>query len=81
MIMKVRKITPQLAANLMGKAPSFVYIGLQRGLLPIGTALKKGEGRTAKYSYYISPKLFMAYTGYTEEEIIAAAEAGGFVCV
>lgn len=43
--MKVRKITPLLAANLMGKAPSFVYIGLQRGLLPIGTALKKRRGQ------------------------------------
>lgn len=79
--MKVRKITPLLAANLMGKTPSFVYIGLQRKLLPFGTALKKGEGRTAKYSYYISPKLFMAYTGFTEEDIIAAAEESGYCCV
>lgn len=79
--MKVRKITPQLAANLMGKTPSFVYIGLQRKLLPFGTALKKSEGRATKYSYYISPKLFMAYTGFTEEDIIAAAEETGYCCV
>lgn len=74
--MKVRKITPLLAANLMGKAPSFVYIGLQRGLLPIGTALKKGEGRTAKYSYYISPKLFMAYTGYIRGRNYSGGRSG-----
>ena len=79
--MKIRKITPLLAANLMGKTPSFVYIGLQRKLLPFGTALKKGEGRTAKCNMSISPKLFMAYTGFTEEDIIAAAEENGYCCV
>ena len=78
--MKVRKICPQLAASMMGKAPSFVYIGLQRGLLPIGTALKKGEGRGGKYTYYISPKLFMSYTGFSEDEILEAAEKSGFCC-
>jgi hypothetical protein len=78
--MKVKKITPQLAASMMGKTPSFVYIGLQRGILPFGTAIKKNEGRAAKYSYYISPKLFMSYTGYTEEEILDAAKEGGFAC-
>ncbi len=79
--MKVRKITPLLAASMMGKTPSFVYIGMQRGKLPIGTAVKKSEGRGAKYSYYISPKLFMAYTGYTEEDIIAAAQEQGVCCL
>lgn len=78
--MKLKRITPQLAAALMGKTPSFVYIGLQRGILPFGTAIKKHEGRAAKYSYYISPKLFMAYTGYTEKEILDAAREGGFAC-
>ena len=79
--MELRKIPPVLAAEMMGKAPSFVYIGLQRKLLPFGTALKKGEGRTAKYSYYISPKLFMEYTGFSAAEIIAAAEEKGYCCV
>jgi hypothetical protein len=79
--MKVRKITPLLAASMMGKTPSFVYIGMQRGKLPIGTAVKKEEGRGTKYSYYISPKLFMAYTGFSEQDIIEAAEEKGFCCV
>lgn len=79
--MKVRKITPLLAANLMGKTPSFVYIGLQRGILPFGTALKKSEGRASKYSYYISPKQFMDYTGFSEEDILSAAAKTGYCCV
>lgn len=74
----IRKIVPQLAAEMMGKKPAFVRVGLQRGLLPFGTAIKNGEGRTARYSYYISPKLFMEYTGFSEKQIIEAAEAGGY---
>lgn len=46
-------------ARLMGKSEQFVRIGLQRGLLPIGTAIKTGT----KYSYYISPKLLEEYIG------------------
>jgi hypothetical protein len=46
-------------AKLMGKSEQFVRIGLQRGLLPIGTAIKNGS----KYSYYISPKLLEEYIG------------------
>lgn len=48
------------AARLMDKAPQFVRIGLQRGLLPFGTAIKNPGGR---YSYYISPEKFEEYTG------------------
>lgn len=74
----IKKIVPQLAARMMGKKPSFIYIGLQREILPFGHAVKMGEGRTAKYSYYISPRLFMEYTGFSEADIVAAAEAGGY---
>jgi hypothetical protein len=79
--MMIRRIQPQLAAIMMGKTPQFVRVGLQRGRLPFGTAVKRGGGRTARYSYYISPAQFMSYTGYTEEDVLAAAEKGGFsVC-
>ena len=75
----IRKVVPQLAAAMMGKDPQFVRIGLQRGLLPFGKAIETGSnGRVKRYSYYISPKQFMDYTGFTEADIIAAAEAGGF---
>jgi hypothetical protein len=79
--MMIRRIQPQLAAAMMGKTPQFVRVGLQRGRLPFGTALKQKEGRFSKYSYYISPAKFLDYTGYTEEDVLAAAEKGGFsVC-
>lgn len=52
------------AAKLMNKTEQFIRIGLQRGLLPIGTAVKNPGG---KYSYYISPELFEKYTGIKVE--------------
>lgn len=54
-------------AKLMNKSEMFVRIGLQRGLLPIGTAIKT----SSKYSYHISPKLLGDYLGINlnEEEI------------
>lgn len=47
------------AAKLMNKSQQFVRIGLQRGLLPFGTAIKKN----GKYNYYISREKFEEYTG------------------
>jgi hypothetical protein len=75
----IKKIPVALAARMMGKKPTFIYIGLQRQILPFGHAVKMGDGRTAKFSYYISPRLFIDYTGFSEDDIVEAAEAGGFV--
>lgn len=47
------------AAELMGKSQQFVRLGLQRGILPIGNAVKL----SSIWTYYISPKLFEQYTG------------------
>lgn len=47
------------AAALMGVSEQFVRVGLQRGLLPIGTAVKL----SSKWTYYISPKLLGEYIG------------------
>lgn len=56
------RITVAEAAKRMGKAPQFVRLCLQRGLLPIGLATKTSKsGRN--YNYYISPKLFYEYIG------------------
>lgn len=52
-----------VAAKVMHKDPMFVRIGLQRGLLPFGVAIKKDENGK-QYDYYISPKLFYEYTGF-----------------
>lgn len=56
-----RVISVKEAAKIMGKSEQFVRIGLQRGLLPIGTAMKMGN--STMYTYYISPKLFEEYVG------------------
>ena len=48
------------AARIMGKDPQFVRIGLQRGLLPFGWAIKISPKR---YSYFISEKLFAEFVG------------------
>jgi len=47
------------AAEIMGKSQQFVRIGLQRGLLPFGTAVKM----SSIWTYYISPKQFCDYVG------------------
>lgn len=47
------------AAALMGVSEQFVRVGLQRGLLPIGTAVKL----SSKLTYYISGKLLAEYIG------------------
>lgn len=47
------------AAEKMGKCEQFVRVGLQRQLLPFGTAIKL----SSRWTYYISPKQFYAYIG------------------
>ena len=47
------------AASIMGKSQQFVRIGLQRGLLPFGTAVKL----SSIWTYYISPQKFYEYVG------------------
>lgn len=67
------KVTPMLAAAIIGKSDQFIRIGLQRGLLrahgePIGTAMKMGP-RQKKYVYYINPRLFAEFAGLTVDEL------------
>ncbi len=47
------------AAEILGKSYQFVRIGLQRQLLPIGTAIKM----SSKWTYHISRKLLIDYIG------------------
>lgn len=60
-----KSISVKEAAKIMGKSEQFVRIGLQRGILPIGTAFKMGN--SSMYTYYISPKLFEEYVGKYEQ--------------
>ena len=48
------------AAKLMGVGKQFIRVGLQRGLLPFGYAIRVSGKR---YTYHISPKKFAEYTG------------------
>ncbi len=57
-----QKITIKEAAAIMGKCEQFLRVGLQRGLLPFGTAVKMSN----QWTYYISPKLFYEYVGTPE---------------
>ena len=56
----MRKITVKEAAQILGTSEMFVRIGLQRGKLPIGTAIKLNGNR---YTYYINPKQLAEYSG------------------
>ena len=58
-------ISVKEAAKKMNKSEMFVRIGLQRELLPIGTAIKT----RSKYSYHISPKLLKEYLGEDDSAI------------
>lgn len=58
-------ISVKEAAKMMNKSEMFVRIGLQRGILPIGTAIQT----SSKYSYHISPKLLKQYLGEDDEAV------------
>ncbi|MFS0749556.1 hypothetical protein [Oceanobacillus sp. 1P07AA] len=47
------------AAKVLGKSEQFVRVGLQRNLLPIGTAVKL----SSRWTYHISPKKLRDYVG------------------
>ena len=47
------------AALILGVSEQFVRIGMQRGELPIGSAVKM----SSKWTYHISPYLLEQYTG------------------
>ena len=53
------------AAELMGVSPQFVRVGLQKGVLPFGYAVKVSSNR---YTYFISRQKFSESTGIILEE-------------
>lgn len=46
-------------AKLLGKSEQFVRVGLQRGVLPFGVAIKM----SSKWSYHISDQKVYEYLG------------------
>ena len=61
----MKKITPDQAAYVMGCSAQFIRIGLQRGLLDIGNAVKM----STKWTYNISPAKLAARQGMTVEQL------------
>lgn len=64
----IKRVPVCVAAALMGKTDQYIRIRMQRGLIQISPS---------RYDYYISPKLFMEYTGATEEAIVREMVAQG----
>lgn len=60
--MSAKNISVSEAARILGKSEQFVRIGLQRNILPIGTAVQM----SSKWTYHISPKLLAEYVGLEE---------------
>lgn len=61
----IKKITPDQAAAVMGCSSQFVRIGLQRGLLEIGDAVKM----STKWTYNISPAKLAARQGISMDQL------------
>lgn len=55
----MNRLSVKEAAEVMSVSPQFVRLGLQRGQLPFGTAVKT----SSKWTYYISPVKFYEYVG------------------
>lgn len=64
----VKKITPDQAAMVMGCSAQFIRVGLQRGLLNIGDAVKI----SSRWTYNISPALLAARQGISMEQLETA---------
>lgn len=59
-----QNVTVAETARILGKSEQFVRIGLQRQLLPIGTALQMSE--SGRWNYHISRKKLEEYIGKVE---------------
>lgn len=69
--MNIGKITVVEAAKILHVSDQFVRIGLQRNVLPIGTALKM----SSKWTYQISAGQLAQYSGADIEAELAQIRA------
>ena len=53
-------LTVEEASKLMGVSRQFIRVGLQKGVLPFGYAVKISDGR---FTYFISRQKFLEHTG------------------
>lgn len=70
--MSTGKITVVEASKILHVSDQFVRIGMQRNVLPIGTALKM----SSKWTYQISEKLLAQYSGADVAAELAQIRAG-----
>lgn len=59
---KTKSLTVKQAAEILGKSEQFIRVGLQREILPFGSAVKL----STKWTYYISPTRLSEYAGSKE---------------
>ena len=58
-----KNISVKAAAELLGMSQQFVRIGLQRGILPFGSAVKL----STRWTYYVSLARLHEYAGVKRE--------------
>lgn len=56
---EMKSIPINIVADILGKSPQYVRIGLQQQRLPIGTAVKL----SSEWTYHISYELLKNYVG------------------
>ena len=68
----MERLTIRETAELLGVSEQFVRIGMQRGLLPIGTAVKL----SSRWTYYITRERVIAYMEGRDIKMPPAATGG-----
>ena len=60
-------ISVKETSEIMGKCQQFVRVGLQRGILPFGYAIKM----SSKWTYHISKNKLFEYLGVNQDNLIS----------
>lgn len=69
--MSTERIKVVEAAAILHVSQQFVRVGMQQGVLPIGTAVKM----SSQWTYHISAKLLADYTGIDIEKALQEIRA------
>lgn len=68
-----RKILPSTFAKIINHSSTWVRVSMQRGLLPIGIAMKLKD-KSQRWSYDIRPNLAAQYLGISVDELMKLVE-------
>lgn len=75
---EIKKVPVKVAAAILGKSEQFVRCGLRYERLKFGYAVSSNPEKPRPiFTYHISPKLFMDYTGCSVADIVATAKKIG----